>query len=94
MKKTTRSGASARWITVFGSAGVALAIWTAVIHSPSATQSAAPAATPTADANFGTNDTFLTQPYVQNGASYSQPIPQGSTIQSYPTRTGLRSRGS
>ena|ERR1035437_11143506 len=99
MTKNGRNGTSARWITVLGSAAVALAIWAAVVNSPSATQSATQPVTqpnPTTNPNFSANDTFLTQPYVQSGTSYTQPIPQGSTTQSYPTtsRSRLRSRGS
>ncbi len=94
MSNTGKSSASARWITVLGSAAVALAIFAAVTHSPSATQTAAPPpSTPTSDPNFSANDSFLTQPYIQSGGAYSQPIPQ-SGVQSYPTSSRFRTRGS
>ena len=84
MQNNGRNKAPGRWITMVGSAAVAVAIWVAVSHTPGATQSA-PTANATADPNFSVSDNFLTQPAAQS--TVTQPV-------SVPSAAALRTRGS
>ena len=91
VKKTGHNKATARWITVLGSAAIGLAIWAAVVNSPSATQSAQVAAAPAAS-SFSLSDTFLTQPSLQP-SSVSTPGTSAKTVSAQSTAR-LRTRAS
>ncbi len=94
MNNTRHNRLASRLLIVLVSALAGFGIWTAVAQTPQqsslSTAPAVSASAPVKNPNFGINDTFLVQPYVQSAPVSGQ---QTSPAQSVP-RPRLRTRGS